>query len=80
MKNTAKGGAIGIFFKYHYLSGRCSFEETVYATDNPNFHIGFSRSVPQNPAELLGNKYFQAMILALKRYIIFHKPLQNLIN
>lgn len=61
----------------HYLSGRCTFDEVVYSTDISNFYMVFAGPVPPNPAELLGNKYFQVMIQALKNvydYIIIDSP------
>lgn len=61
----------------HYLSGQCTFEEAAYETNIHNFHIMFAGPVPPNPAELLGNKYFQDMILLLKKeydYIIIDTP------
>ena len=50
----------------HYLSGVCSFDQVVCATNMSNLHVVFSGPVPPNPAELLGNKYFKSLVKILR--------------
>lgn len=61
----------------HYLTGKSSVEQVICTTDIPNLHIIFAGPVPPNPAELLGNNYFKALIKQLPNfydYIIIDSP------
>lgn len=61
----------------HYLTNQCTINDCIYATNIPNLHIIVAGPVPPNPTELLDNKYFKQMILALRRvfdYIIIDTP------
>ena len=61
----------------HFLSGMASFDEVVCATNIERLHVVFSGPVPPNPAELLGNKYFKALIKQLRDvydYVIIDTP------
>ena len=61
----------------HYLSGVCSFDQVVCATNMSNLHVVFSGPVPPNPAELLGNKYFKSLVKILREsydYVIIDTP------
>jgi len=61
----------------HYLSGQCSINDCIYATNIPNFHIIPAGPTPPNPSELLGNRYFKQMLMSLRKvfeYIIIDTP------
>lgn len=61
----------------HLLSGQAELGEVVMETNIPNLHTIFAGSVPPNPAELLGNKRFKALIEVLRNrfdYIIVDTP------
>lgn len=61
----------------HFLSGMASFDEVVYATNIEKLHVVFSGPVPPNPAELLGNRYFRALVKQLRDvydYVIIDTP------
>ena len=61
----------------HYLSGQANLEDIICMTDIEGFLLVFSGPVSPNPTELLGNKYFEDMILSFEQqadYIIFDAP------
>lgn len=61
----------------HFLSGQCTIQDTICATNVKNFHLIYSGPFPPNPAELLGGKSFQTTIAALRKvydYIIIDTP------
>lgn len=61
----------------HFLSGQCTIQDTICATNVKNFHLIYSGPFPPNPAELLGGKSFQTTIAALRKvydYIILDTP------
>lgn len=61
----------------HYLTGMSSVEQVICTTNIPNLHIIFAGPIPPNPAELLGNNYFKALIKQLPNfyeYIVIDSP------
>ena len=61
----------------HFLSGQKNFEGVYCKTNIPNLYIAFSGPVPPNPTELLGGKYFTAMVKSLRSifdYVIIDTP------
>ncbi|MBQ1877548.1 MAG: polysaccharide biosynthesis tyrosine autokinase [Erysipelotrichaceae bacterium] len=61
----------------HYLSRQSSLSDTVCVTNIENLHMLFAGPTPPNPTELLGSKYFHAMIEALKKaydYVLIDTP------
>lgn len=61
----------------HFLTNQCTINDCIYASNIPNLHIIVAGPTPPNPSELLGNKYFKQMMLALRRvfdYIIIDTP------
>lgn len=61
----------------HYLCGQRKFLEVYCSTDVKNLFVAFSGPVPPNPSELLGGKYFQTLIKALRNifdYVIIDTP------
>lgn len=61
----------------HYLSGQCSLQEAVCATNVKNFYLIYAGPFPPNPAELLGGKSFQNLIKVVRDvydYIIIDSP------
>ena len=51
----------------HLLSHQETIENVICATNVPRFHIIYAGTVPPNPAELLGSKYFKRFLSAIKR-------------
>lgn len=68
----------------HFLTNQCTINDCIYATNIPNMHIITAGPTPPNPSELLGNKYFKQMMLALRKvfdYIIIDtSPLGSVID
>ena len=61
----------------HYLCGQRTFNEVYCSTNIRNLYVTFSGPVPPNPSELLGGKYFKAMVKSLKNifdYVIIDTP------
>ena len=61
----------------HYLTGMKTLEEVVYSTNIENLYMALSGPVPPNPAELLANKKFDAMLETTREiydYIIIDTP------
>lgn len=61
----------------HFLSGQCTFNEIMYATDTPSLAVIFAGVAPPNPTELLSSKMFQVMVTKLREtfdYIIVDCP------
>ncbi len=61
----------------HFLSGMSTFDEVIYGVENSSLHVVFAGPVPPNPAELLGNKYFETLIKQLRNvydYVIIDTP------
>ena len=70
----AEGGVKGLT---HFLSKQEPLMNVMYATNIPNLHMIFAGPVPPNPAELLSDKYFDAMMNALREnydYILIDSP------
>ena len=76
-----EGGVKGLT---HFLSKQEPLMNVMYATNIPNLHMIFAGLVPPNPAELLSDKYFDAMLNALREnydYILIDSPpLGNVID
>ena len=76
-----EGGVKGLT---HFLSKQEPLMNVMYATNIPNLHMIFAGPVPPNPAELLSDKYFDAMLNALREnydYILIDSPpLGNVID
>ena len=69
-----EGGVKGLT---HFLSKQEPLMNVMYATNIPNLHMIFAGPVPPNPAELLSDKYFDAMMNALREnydYILIDSP------
>lgn len=61
----------------HLLSHQETIENVICATNVPRFHIIYAGTVPPNPAELLGSKYFKRFLSAIRKvydYIIIDTP------
>lgn len=61
----------------HFLSGQKNFEEVYCRTNIENLYVAFSGPVPPNPSELLGGRYFSAMVKSLRNifdYVIIDTP------
>ena len=61
----------------HLLSHQDTVEDIIYATNYPNFHIIYAGTMPPNPAELLGGKYFKRFLQAVRKvydYVIIDTP------
>lgn len=61
----------------HFLSGQAEVEEVMYKTQEPGLVVMFAGVVPPNPAELLGQKRFEALISSARKvydYIIIDAP------
>lgn len=61
----------------HLLSGQAELGEVIYETQLKNLHGIFAGSFPPNPAELLGNKRFKALVDVMRArfdYIIIDTP------
>ncbi len=61
----------------HYLSGQAKLDETVCATNIPDFYIIFAGQVPPNPSELLGSEKFKVLIQRFRTeydYVIIDTP------
>ena len=61
----------------HFLSRQETMENVVYSTNYPRFHIIYAGTVPPNPAELLGGKYFKDFLRAARNvydYVIIDTP------
>lgn len=69
-----QGAAYGLT---HFLTNQCTINDCIYSTNIPDLHMIVAGPTPPNPSELLGNKYFKQMMLALRRvfdYIIIDTP------
>lgn len=61
----------------HFLSGQKNFQDVYCNTNIKNLYIAFAGPIPPNPSELLGGKYFAAMIKSLRSifdYVIIDTP------
>lgn len=61
----------------HYLSGQVEYMDAVYMTSVPNLHVVMAGPVPPNPAELLSNQRFMALLSKLREghdYVIVDTP------
>ena len=61
----------------HFLSGQAEVDEIMYRTQEPGLVMIFAGVVPPNPAELLGNSRFEALITSARKvydYIIIDTP------
>ena len=61
----------------HLLSHQETIENVICATNVPRFHIIYAGTVPPNPAELLGSKYFKRFLSAIRKvydYVIIDTP------
>lgn len=61
----------------HLLSHQETIENVICATNVPRFHIIYAGTVPLNPAELLGSKYFKRFLSAIRKvydYVIIDTP------
>ena len=61
----------------HYLSQQAQLSDVIYGTNVDGFDIIFAGPSAPNPAELLGNKYFTALIEILRKnydYVIIDTP------
>ena len=61
----------------HFLSGQADVDEVMYRTQQPGLIMIFAGVVPPNPAELLGNSRFEALIASARKvydYIIIDTP------
>lgn len=61
----------------HYLSGQASLDDVICETNIDGMNAIFAGPVTPNPTELLGNKYFNRMIEAMREkydYIIIDAP------
>ena len=61
----------------HFLSGQKNFQDVYCTTNIKNLYVAFSGPVPPNPSELLGGKYFTAMVKSLRSifdYVIIDTP------
>lgn len=61
----------------HYLSGQAILEDVTCKTDTEGLFLVFSGPVTPNPTELLGNKYFERMLMSFENqadYIIIDAP------
>jgi len=59
------------------LTGMISIGDGIYATQYENFHIIFAGQYPPNPVELLGSKYFAALLGECRKvydYVIIDTP------
>lgn len=72
---TSEGGEV--FGLTHYLSKQAQVKDIICATDIKNLFVVLPGPVPPNPTELLGNKYFSALINSLKSvydYVLIDSP------
>lgn len=61
----------------HFLSGQCTFSDTIVATNIPGLHLVLAGPAVPNPTELLESKRFMSMIEALRGafdYVIIDCP------
>ncbi|MGN1167488.1 MAG: CpsD/CapB family tyrosine-protein kinase [Lachnospiraceae bacterium] len=61
----------------HFLSGQSELKDIVMKTQEPGLSIIFAGVVPPNPAELLGNKRFEALLTGARKtydYVIIDAP------
>lgn len=61
----------------HYLSGQVDLMDVIYSTNVPQMFLMPPGPFPPNPAELLGNARFRAMIPVLRKtfdYVIIDTP------
>ena len=61
----------------HYLSRQASLKDVVCSTNIKNLYMILPGPVPPNPAELLGNAYFDNMLATLREiydYVIIDSP------
>lgn len=59
------------------LTGQATFDEAAYCTEDEQMHIVFAGMYPPNPVELLGGKYFQALIERARKaydYVLIDTP------
>ena len=73
-RNANAKAAVGLS---EVLSGLATAEEATFATQYPNLRIIFSGKYPPNPVELLGGKYFAALIEQQRKsydYILIDTP------
>ncbi len=60
-----------------YLSGQASFEDCLWVTDAPTFHVMFAGQFPPNPVELLNSAHFKALLEKVRAeydYVIIDTP------
>ena len=61
----------------HFLSGQADVKEVILRTQEPNLFVTFAGPVPPNPAELLGNRRFEAFLDGARQaydYVIIDAP------
>lgn len=68
----------------HYLSGQADMDSVVYKTDQENMDMIFAGPIPPNPAELLADEQFAALVKTMReRYdyvLIDSAPLGSVID
>ena len=61
----------------HFLSGQVELGDVMYRVKNTNMVMIFAGVVPPNPAELLGNKRFESLLVSARKsydYVIIDAP------
>ena len=61
----------------HFLSGQADLADVMYRVKNTNMVMIFAGVVPPNPAELLGNKRFESLLVSARKsydYVIIDAP------
>ena len=73
-RHGARGKSVGLS---QFLSGQVAFNEALYATQYPGFHIMFSGYYPPNPVELLDSEVFRNLVAAAREtydYVLIDTP------
>ncbi len=61
----------------HYLTGQATLDDVIKQTQEPNLHVIFAGVLPPNPAELLGGKKFETLLVQARKtydYVIVDAP------
>lgn len=61
----------------HFLSGQAELKDVLVKTQIPKLSVIFAGVIPPNPAELLGNKCFEALLVGARKnydYVIIDAP------